>query len=132
MFGNAIKRTVDEAMKAALEELTPQLQLLVKKTVQELFERDPEVRSLIRRAVKEHLEVMRDELVALDESNQDLSGRLVDFFEDFDELQKRIAVLEKAVARTPPYSSSPTASGAPLLIGEGKDGPSGDAPDDEG
>jgi hypothetical protein len=130
VFEKAIKRAVSEAMAAAIAELTPQLQLLVKRTVQELFEADPEVRNLIRRTVKEHLEVMRDELVALDESNRALSDRLVDFFGDFDELQKRIAVLEKAVAGTPPYSSAPTASRAPLQIGEGKDGSSGDAPDD--
>lgn len=130
MFGRAIKRAVDDAMATALAELAPQLQLLVKRTVQELFEKDPEVRNLIRRTVKEHLEVMRDEIVSLDESNRALSERLVEFFADFDDLQRRVALLEKAVASSS-SSSSPITSEVPLLTSGGTPDSSGDAPGDD-
>lgn len=64
-----------------------------------MVESDPEFRTILRHAVREHMEVMRNELVSLDKSNQALSEGFQIGLERIDELKERVDMLEKLVER---------------------------------
>jgi len=74
---------------------------LLRSHLQRLVEKDPEFRTVLRHAIKEHLEVMRDELVALDKANQDLMGAFQIGMEQIDDLTERVRVLEDILLKRP-------------------------------
>lgn len=70
---------------------------LLRTRLRALVEKDPEFRALLRHAIREHLEVMRDELVSLDKANQALAEAYQGSLEVIDDLVERVRTLEKII-----------------------------------
>lgn len=54
---------------------------LLRARLRELLDKDPEFRSILRHAVREHLELLRDDLVSLSKAYQELGDALINSFE---------------------------------------------------
>ena len=87
--------------RKALPALTDGLGIddLIRARLRDLVEKDPEFRSLMRHAVRVHLEVMRDELVSLAKTNEELVDTLTEELETIDEFDLRITKLEEALLK---------------------------------
>jgi hypothetical protein len=72
---------------------------LLRMRLQQLVEKDPEFRALLRHAIREHLEVLRNELVSLDKANQQLMEAFQIGLEQIDALTERVKVLEDALLK---------------------------------
>jgi DNA repair exonuclease SbcCD ATPase subunit len=83
----------DKFAEKIFKQLAPNVLELVKSELKKALS-EADVRMEIRRAVRDHLEATRDELLGLQRSNQELLDTLADLLDGVDGFNSRLRTLE--------------------------------------